>query len=154
MIDLSDENGSIPPCIYGTPVADYFNRQDVREALHVPDYVQAWELCTGNIHYKRQRVGSQWVYEGLVDKYRILKFSGDTDGSVPTQGTVDWIATTGWEITETYRPFYLEDEVAGWVEGRGNFTLGVVHGAGHMAPQYKPPQTYHLIFNWINQTPI
>jgi hypothetical protein len=26
-----------------------------------------------------------------------------------------------------------------------------VHGAGHMAPQFKPPQTFYLIFNWLNE---
>jgi len=31
--DLSD---SIPPCLYGTPVVEYMNRDDVRTALHIP----------------------------------------------------------------------------------------------------------------------
>lgn len=150
----AEANGSIPPCIYGTPVADYFNRDDVRALLHIPHYVQTWELCTGNITYVSQPRGSQWAYEALRDKYRLIHYTGDNDGSVPALGTINWIQSTGWEVTEAYRPYYLEAQVAGYVESRGNFTLGTVHGAGHMAPQYKPAETYHLLFNWIKQTPI
>jgi hypothetical protein len=59
---VKEANGSIPPCIYGTPVADYFNRADIRALLHVPDYVQAWELCTGNINYTTGAEASLWIY--------------------------------------------------------------------------------------------
>ena len=49
----------------------------------------------------------------------------------------------------------MEGQIVGYVEERENwFTFGSVHGAGHMAPQYKPPETYHLVFNWLKQTPI
>jgi serine carboxypeptidase-like clade I len=88
-------------------------------------------------------------------KYRVLKFSGDTDGSVPTVGTRAWINSTGWEITEPYRSYKLDNQIAGYIEVREDwFTFGSVHGAGHMAPQYKPPQTYHLVFNWLYQRDI
>lgn len=85
----------------------------------------------------------------------MLKYSGDVDGSVPTIGTRGWINTTGWEVTEAYRPYKMEGQIVGYVEERENwFTFGSVHGAGHMAPQYKPPETYHLVFNWLKQIPI
>jgi len=105
----AENSPSIPPCIYGTPVADYLNREDIRELLHIPDYVQAWELCTDHINYETSDKGSQWAYEALRGKYRVLKFSGDTDGSVPTVGTRAWINSTGWKITEAYRPYKLDN---------------------------------------------
>ena len=152
---LKEANGAIPPCIYGTPVAEYFNRVDIRELLHIPTYVQAWELCTGNIDYTTSPNASLWAYEALRGKYRVLKYSGDVDGSVPTLGTRGWINSTDWAVTEAYRPYTLENQLIGYVEVRENwFTFGSIHGAGHMAPQYKPPETYHLIFNWLHQTPI
>tara|TARA_B110000914_G_C15229232_1_gene338807 strand:- start:14 stop:157 length:144 start_codon:yes stop_codon:yes gene_type:complete len=40
------------------------------------------------------------------------------------------------------------------VEYEGGLTFATVHGAGHMAPQFKPAQTYHLIFNWLKQQAI
>jgi carboxypeptidase C (cathepsin A) len=125
--------------------------------MHIPDEVQAWELCTTkiSIEYKRGTEGSQWVYEALQGKYRMLHYSGDTDGAVPTLGTQNWIATLGWDVTESWRAYFVDSQVGGYLESyEGNFTFATVHGAGHMAPQFKRPETYHLIFNWVNQTAI
>ena len=41
-----------------------------------------------NILYDKNITGSQWVYEALRHKYKILFFSGDIDGAVPPLGTV------------------------------------------------------------------
>jgi len=85
----------------------------------------------------------------------MLHFSGDTDGAVPTLGTQGWIATLNWPVTEAWRPYLVNGQVAGYLEAyHGGFTFASVHGAGHMAPQFKPPETYHLIKNWINETAI
>jgi carboxypeptidase C (cathepsin A) len=45
----------------------------------------------------------------------------------------------------------LNDQVAGFIESYngGTLTFGTIHGAGHMAPQDKRPETYHLVFNWM-----
>ena len=40
----------LPPCTFGNPIMDYFNRADVRTALHIPSDIQAWELCTESIN--------------------------------------------------------------------------------------------------------
>lgn len=85
----------------------------------------------------------------------MLFYSGDADGAVPTLGSENWIASLGWQVTEEWRPYFVNNQLAGYIEVyEGNFTFGTVHGAGHMAPQYKPAQTNYLIFNWINQQPI
>jgi hypothetical protein len=141
--------GMVPPCVYATPIIDYLNREDVRENLHIPTNVQAWEYCTDEIGYTSQIEGSQWIYEELQSKYRQLVYSGDTDGSVPTRGTQAWINDLAWEITSDYRPYFYGGQVAGYTETRGSLTFGTVHGCGHMAPQWKRPQTYHLVFNWL-----
>lgn len=60
-----------------------------------------------------------------------------------------WINELNWNITEEWRPYMVNGQVGGYVEARNNFTFGTVHGAGHMAPQFKRAETYHLIFNWI-----
>jgi len=85
----------------------------------------------------------------------MLHYSGDTDGAVPSLGTEAWIATLGWNTTETWRPYYVDSQVAGYLERyEGDLTYGTVHGAGHMAPQFKPPQTYALVFGWMFDTDI
>jgi serine carboxypeptidase-like clade 2 len=144
-----------PPCVYGGPLTDYLNRGDVKQALHIPDSIQAWEMCKGDIDYSPLRVGSQWVWESLKGEYRMLKFSGDTDGAVPTTGTINWIQSLGREVYEAWRPYYTADgELGGYIEEYDGLTLGTVHGAGHMAPQFKPEATYHLIFQWLKNQKI
>ena len=70
----------------------------------------------------------------------MLKYSGDTDGSVPTLGTLKWINKLNWTVIDPWRPYYVigdngHQKVAGYVEVRdGGFTFASIHGAGHMAP--------------------
>jgi len=77
----------LPPCTFGNPIIDYLNQADVRAKLHVPTDIQYWDLCKDDIDYTVSLEASQWIYEKLYGKYRMLKFSGDTDGAVPTWGT-------------------------------------------------------------------
>ena len=57
----------LPPCVFGNPIIAYLNTAAVRTALHIPDYVPAWDLCTGNssFQYTSDPKGSQWIYEEL-----------------------------------------------------------------------------------------
>ena len=132
---------------------DYLNSQTVRQQLHIPENVQEWFLCS-EIPYDSLLIGSQWIWESLKGKYRMLKFSGDTDGAVPTKGTLAWINSLNRTVTQEWRPYFVDKALAGSIKEWEGITLGIVHGAGHMAPQFKPPQTYHLIFNWLKQKPI
>lgn len=82
--------------------------------------------------------GSQWVWEELYGKYKMLKFSGDMDAAVPTIGSINWINNMqkSWNATPTepYRPWYVGDQVAGYVEEWSGMTFVTVQAAGHMVP--------------------
>jgi len=126
--------------------------------MHIPQNIQAWELCTDAIIYNIQAAGSQQAYIDLVNtgKYRLLHYSGDIDGAVPTIGTLGWITSLvddgTWTISEDWHAWTLHNQVGGYIQRyeSQNFTFATVHGAGHMAPQYKREPTYHLIFDWIS----
>jgi len=145
----------LPPCTWGTPLQEWMNRWEVRSNLNIPADIQAWQLCTNDIQYIIEPKGSQWIYEELKGKYRMLFYSGDIDGAVPTIGSQKWISTLGWSTDEQWRPYIVNDQVAGYLESyEGNLTFATVHGAGHMAPQFKREQTYYLIFNWLYERKI
>ena len=148
----------VPPCVFGGPILDYFNNPLVKQQLNIKPESPKWDLCQDDIHYTPQQNATYWIYPKLVNRYKILKYSGDADGAVPTLGTQNWIADMGWPVTEKWRPYYITNmygqQVAGYIEKRGTFTFVTVHGAGHMAPQWKRQETYHAIFNWINDQPI
>jgi len=84
-----------------------------------------------------------------------MHYSGDLDGAVPTVGTQKWIGAMEWNVTDSWRPYMVDDQVAGYLEVYNEtFTFATVHGAGHMAPQHKRAETWHLIFSWITGQPI
>ena len=147
--------GETPPCVYGGPVVEYLNRADVRSDLHIPDEYPAWDMCNSDTFiYNILEIGSQWIWEALKGEVRMIHFSGDVDGAVPTDGTWRWVQELGREVLDEFRPYFVGTEVAGFIEEYDGLTYATVHGAGHMAPQFRPKETYHLIFNWINRTPI
>ena len=118
-------------------------------------------MCNDS-NYTIETRGSQWVYEKLNDpaqttaKYKILKFTGDIDGSVPTWGTLGWIDAMNWPLTMDLSQYVLEDgTVGGYFKTynvSGGFTYASVHKAGHMVPQFQPAKAYNLIFRWLKDT--
>ena len=113
-------------------------------------------MCADDLIYAENEIGSQWVWEQLKGKYRMLKFSGDVDGAVPTTGSRNWIDSLDRTINEPWREWFLPHSpvASGSIVEYDGLTFATVHGAGHMAPQFKPAQTYHLIFQWLKQQPI
>jgi carboxypeptidase C (cathepsin A) len=71
----------------------------------------------------------------------MLKYSGDADGVVPTYGTQQWIKNSlNWTVTVPWYAYQVNNMVGGYVEVyEGNLTFATIHGAGHMAPQWKRP---------------
>lgn len=146
----------VPPCVLGGPVIEFMNKQYVREALHIPPRApDHWDLCRSlpEFNYTEGSFGTEFVYRTFAGKpdYRILKFSGDTDGSVPTLGTFQWISGLNQKIVKPWQQFHLGKEVAGYFEEYEGLTLMTVHGAGHMVPQFKPAESYEGIFKWLKK---
>lgn len=146
-----------PPCTYAGPLVAWMNNATVRKQLNIPDSAPKWELCNGEINnnYKKFENGSIDVYVELRNKYRVLKYSGDTDMAVPTYGTKAWIENLNWPISKEWKQFMVDGQVGGYSEYRdgGNFTFATIHGAGHMAPQWRSGPTYFAVFNFIHNKP-
>jgi hypothetical protein len=53
-----NQSNELPPCTFGVPLMDYFDRADVRESLHISNLVGEWELCTNGIDYTSFSTGS------------------------------------------------------------------------------------------------
>ncbi len=72
----------------------------------------------------------------MKDKYKIMFYSGDTDGAVPTYGSRRWITGLGWAEKDDgqWRPWYTNGQVSGYVQNYDGLDFVTIHGVGHMAP--------------------
>lgn len=137
-------------------VAEYLSRQDVREALHIHSDHTKFELCNDPIinNYRSQLEGSVWIYNIMKNDYKLLHFSGNTDGAVPTAGTKKWIRNQNYPITRAEREYKTDGFYTGHITEYGNFWFATVNGTGHMAPQWKRKQVTQLITNFVHGIPI
>jgi len=97
--------------VLGGAVSDYLNTAEVRNALHIPAYVQTWNQCVpgsqrapnGNWTYHVQREASMWIYPILKNAgIRQIFFSGDTDGAVGLAGSRQWIKDLNYPIVKSW----------------------------------------------------
>ena len=52
----------IPPCIYATPILDYFHNTNVTTQLNVSPKAAMWDLCTTDFNYTGSENATQWIY--------------------------------------------------------------------------------------------
>ena len=144
-----------PPCVSDEAMMNYFNRDDVKAALHVK-MDKTWELCSGEVNqrYGRQDKGSIWTYPTIIASgIRVLIFSGDTDMAVPFNGNQAWIKNLKLEIEKPWRQWRAYDDpdnVSGYVINYKGLTFCTIKGTGHMAPQWKPKEAYYMFSKFIN----
>jgi len=137
--------------VRGDYLSDYVNNATVREALHIPEYAPGWDQCWGeNFTYNLNASASLWIYPVLKEAgVRLMFYSGDTDGAVPTYGTKRWIETLNWNITEPWRQWTTEGQVSGYIIKYDGLDFITVKGVGHMAPQWARQAVTEMITNHI-----
>lgn len=147
---LKSKNGGKGYCLTGDPLTAYLSNSAVKEALHIAPQVAAWEGCS-NINYTVLQKGSEWIWRKLKGVIRMLKYSGDKDGVVPTDGSLRWINGLGWNETTPWSAYMdANKQVGGYYWQLDGMDFGTVHGAGHMCPADEPQRSEHLIMGWIH----
>jgi hypothetical protein len=143
------------PCVDDGPIRKYFNRDDVKEALHV-NKSKTWDLCSYSVYfsYYMQDKASIWAYQTLFENnIRILIFNGDVDIVVSYFGNQRWIEALGLEVLEPWRQWRaFEDKVnvSGYVEKYKGLTFCTIKGAGHECLRYKPKEAYYMFTKFLN----
>jgi len=137
--------------VYGDMMTDYMNREDVREALHIPSYLQPFQMCSNIIRYNLQEEASVWIYPILkAAGIRALFYSGDTDGAVPIYGSLQWIKELNWKTLSPWTQWKTDGQVSGYIEKMEGLDLVTVKGVGHMAPQWARKQMQSVFLGWIH----
>lgn len=160
----------------------YLNNKAVRAALHVDDRAAPWSSCSDalNNHYACNDTLASVVslYLDLVrNGHRVLIYSGDTDGIVPTLASHRWVnGAPGLEQTAAWRSWTdATGQLAGFTEthnlvgsskgadsavgdgrtgGNGSLVFATVRGAGHMVPRYQPERAFNMVARFLNDDPL
>jgi len=161
MVDILGEDHPALEKTMGTDfVADWLNNNVTRADLNIPETVHAWEECSdcaavGAGTYLLQKEGSYWIYPILAaNGIRILHYSGDTDGAVPTIGTKRWISLLNSPVKTGggWRAWFSDFQVGGFVINHEVLDFATVRGVGHMAPQWAPAAVQKMVTDWVWQT--
>lgn len=144
--------GTDVPCLYDAGINQYLNRADVKQALHVDPNIN-FVFCNSSINanYSDSPQGSVSKYQELIaGNYKVLIYSGDTDASVPYTTTLSWIENLNLGVSKAWRPWYLGDQVSGFIQEYNGITYVTVKGVGHQVPAWKRQEGATLIETFIN----
>merc|ERR1719498_628855 len=96
----------------------------------------------------------QPVWKKILDDdpdLRIVIYSGDDDAVCATLGTQYWMYDDKWglEVTNQWRAWDVDGQVAGFRVDFGLMSLITVHGAGHMVPVTQPDRGLELFRRFV-----
>ncbi|KAM3724505.1 Serine carboxypeptidase ctsa-4.1 [Dirofilaria immitis] len=159
------------PCWIRRAVRKYLNLPDVRKALHIPDNLPPWSMCSKTVlsNYTRQYLDIMPVFESIIhslqiqlhDTLRILIYNGDADIQYNFLSN-EWFVTRlteGYQESEREQWTFQEDsqfqkQLAGYYQQFSmiNFiTIDflTIKGAGHFAPLDRGGPTLQMFSNFI-----
>ncbi|KAL1007305.1 hypothetical protein UPYG_G00084750 [Umbra pygmaea] len=148
--------GEVPPCLNSTAQMTWLNRGDVRKALHIPDTLPPWDICS-------DIVGAKYLtlYATMKDVYlkllslgvRALVYNGDTDMACNFLGDQWFVEQLNQKATTKYQSWISDDQIAGFYQQYGNLTFLTVKGAGHMVPQWAPGPALDMFQSFLSNKP-
>lgn len=146
-----------PPCYNLSATIRYFQRQDVKKALHVSDQAGAWTVCnntvlrTYNVMYK----SAIQLIPPLLSKCRVLLYYGDLDMVCNFLGGEESLYSTGLPTFGNYEPWYYNDsngrQVGGFASVHPNLKFITIKGAGHLVPGDRPDEAWSMMKTFIEQ---
>ncbi|XP_070760047.1 lysosomal protective protein isoform X2 [Enoplosus armatus] len=144
--------GEVPPCINSTAQMNWLNRGDVRKALHIPDTLPPWDICSDDVgeQYTNLYPTVKEVYLKLLSlDLRALVYNGDTDMACNFLGDQWFVEDLRLNATTKYQTWLHDDQIAGFYQQFGNITFLTVKGAGHMVPQWAPGPAFHMFQSFL-----
>ncbi|XP_022937329.1 serine carboxypeptidase-like 13 [Cucurbita moschata] len=142
---------------YKFKLATYWaNNDQVRKALHIREgSVGEWLRCNVRDSYKYDFQSAFPYHVDLSSKgYPSLIYSGDHDMMVPHMDTEAWIKKLNYSIVDEWRPWFIQNQVAGYTRRyANNMTFATIKGGGHTA-EYTQKECSILFSRWISGEPL
>ncbi|GAB2274491.1 hypothetical protein Dimus_009261 [Dionaea muscipula] len=128
----------------------YLNKPNVQAALNARP--TNWSTCS-NFNWTDSPDTVLPIIQTLIaNNIRTWIYSGDVDSVVPVTSTRYSINTLKLPIKTPWYPWYLNQQVGGYVVGYENLTYATVRGAGHEVPTYQPERALALFSSYLNGT--
>jgi len=146
------------PCLSQlTPT--YMNRKDVLAAVHVPEPPRRWPTHPPGWSYAQGSDGEKkdiaLLFPDFFDRapdWRIAVVSGTADSAVPFMGTERWMECLGQPVTDDWKAWKLEHDVAGMVKRWAPaLSLVTVKGCGHTIPYSCPEAGFAFLDNFLSE---
>uniref|UniRef100_A0A914P7Q6 Carboxypeptidase n=1 Tax=Panagrolaimus davidi TaxID=227884 RepID=A0A914P7Q6_9BILA len=142
------------PCFNDTDITTYMNQKNVRKALHIPVKLPEWNICT-HLHYQGQYSDMTPFYKKIyAAKIPMLLYYGDTDLMCNFLMGQKFSAQLGFPIIEHEKAWKFNGQVGGFKTVYDGLTFTTIRGAGHMAPQWRAPETAYAIKQFVSNQPI
>ncbi|KAL7599996.1 hypothetical protein Lser_V15G23814 [Lactuca serriola] len=143
------------------------SRRDVKEALHVSEELNEikWVSCNqsltyadgllAKVSYKFNIMSTVAYHQEFSHKNcRALVYSGDHDLRVPHFSTLKWIESINLLLVEYWRPWYVDEQVAGYTMKFSNhdykLTFATVKGGSHTSPENRPEECFNMFIRWFD----
>jgi serine carboxypeptidase-like clade 2 len=151
----SSKNGSAGSVHDFDPCSDdyiysYLNQHQVQTALHA-NYT-TWESCSYVVDWDWDDSPNTIlpIIENLMrNNITVWIYSGDTDRAIPVTSTRYAINSMKLPIKTSWRPWYTNNEVGGYVVGYEGLTFVTVRGAGHFVPSYQPERALTMFSSFL-----
>ncbi|XP_024011871.1 serine carboxypeptidase-like 7 isoform X3 [Eutrema salsugineum] len=145
---------SSPNCYrYKYTLSSYWaNDVSVRDTLQVEKGSKIkWVRCNRNIRYRKDIISSVPYHKNnSVNGYSSLIFSGDHDMVIPFFGTEAWIRSLNYSIIDDWRPWMINNQVAGYTRTYANkMTFATIKGGGHTLDP-KQMESFIMFQRWIS----
>ncbi|VDM47375.1 unnamed protein product [Toxocara canis] len=145
------------PCLNDSDVVQYMNNDKVRDALHIPFNLPKWDICSDKVTttYQKQYGDMAPFIKKILDGHvRVLLYYGDTDMACNFMMGQQFSANLKLKRLLNKTPYKFERQIAGFKTLYEGLTFVTVRGAGHMAPQWRAPQMYYVIQQFLLNHPI
>ncbi|VDL73341.1 unnamed protein product [Nippostrongylus brasiliensis] len=145
------------PCLNDSDVITYMNDARVRKALNIPFNLPKWDICSNKVTttYQKQYGDMAPFIKKIVGEHvRVLLYYGDTDMACNFMMGQQFADQLGLKRKLGKTPWKFDRQIAGFKTMFDGLTFITVRGAGHMAPQWRAPQMYYAIQQFLLNHPI
>ncbi|CAJ0917933.1 unnamed protein product, partial [Mesorhabditis belari] len=146
----------------------YFQKSHVRDAIHVPEFVQGWQFCTdfGGHDYNLQYNDTSEVFQKIFNSgypLRLVFYNGDVDTECSmfqaeyfieaftsinkfntTYKRKEWLYNLGDQYQQTIAGYTKRFETA-----KMKIDLLTVKGSGHNVPMDRPGPALQVLYNFL-----